>query len=1758
MKVNLFVDALTDYLTSQCESVLRVGSESNKITLVVQSLPLRETIAVLERLDAYFVTHYPGTAHALKIAHGLWKSWPEADKYAFAHSDRVEREWVDLDDQLTTFRNQGHCVFFGFDHASDKGSLKDFHLVTEDTLWVRVLEKHYGAWVERLAEHLDDPDERAKAALLGYLETVERFNARRLVRVARFIEAILVTPVGRLSDLVLACYAQLPAWGALPLLGVSFGRNLARTHRMIELGHRFSTHAMFVSKADRDKAIKKIDEAEAGTDTTPAFLLPEPLLAGNSDYQTGAGYLEDVRRFVRDDDAAALERLRRWDATPLLALLETKTRKKPTSRAATLKGQSDVVFLQALVLSLQRFITEYGNELQAEEIYGITITLTHYDTDTGNDRDELRQLLNGILGTVVPEQVELVPNQPAVAVTFVGIEEVEPRTTRATPKIGFTVTISSSASADPFEQQFVWPVPTSHPERLRLALARLAVDGLTRLALPRLPAFRIGGFDELFAAIDADDVHRLLLLGMNDFAVENVFDEVAQQPLYAELVASCSELTGIYQQHLATILKDGFYVANRQVSKLITAYSDVVARVLQRTSSSEYVLPHMYRAFLTVRTDDDASRSHLDAAVVLPISPFVLELCGARAIFLQDGFGEVVARMFEDAASARQQWERLVELAELRRPVTALVADANYALSSSHKAFGLTHLVGDADPYSLPAASQSLMRQDHFDADDLGPSLQPTAASRVYEDVIRDYQRLHGYAYDRLSLLFTNVTEIDVVLAGVNQWLKGYLADAGERSEPFHLSLKVITTGVATTTALNMLVAWKEAWAEGDFTRQRPCSIRIGHRHASSSAELEAMLDAEAQLGYDISFIAHFLDERNQGNQLEPAAPFDVVEATELRHFPLTEYPRPITQLALHQRRHMSISNRRLEMASHHTEIAARLRAPHTPPEQRHTVITQIDFSRWRSAIERLHQTAVWVCCVDRHIDSHLVAGAALGPERDRRIVGFSCGLGNYGELNQTVSTEVNDLATLTKAIAKRLRQLLHTLSKESALRAARQVIDSACVLPGLSLVRAAGNDEYVRNVVGYALIGRLVGEQPDAHLQALIPLDSFGHWFRDREEPYIPDLLLLTARVVEGRLHLDATVIECKFANESQGHIDKAYAQVSSGLRQLLRIFSPRNAPVKTTLFDRKYWWAQLYRALSSRAVVTLAPAEYRDLCRALDRLGEGDFTIAWRAFASTFWTNRSQADGIPNFVEAVDVDLSQPLPKGFGVYQLEYGTDAVIRLLTDIQPAPLAIPGTPLVLTAGRHTSNANNSAPVPSRSAVSRTDGRQADGEADEPPHPVPPLPPRSPISTPTPPVQKEPPLSDAASAVADDDDGGETPPMVFAAPLPPPAIHLPESAPIEHPTQHIEEPSVARVLLGTDGRNEGVYWEYGAAELENRHLLIFGGSGSGKTYAIQCLLHEMAKQGQHSAIVDYTDGFLPSHLDPRFNAEDKPVTHVLVREPFPINPFQRLTRDEPGIGELPERPHNVASRVSDVFCSVYDVGDVQRAALAKHIEQGLSGAGPFGLDQLLASLESDPAVPPTLALKITELVKQRPFSDADGSGWANIFAGQSPIHILQLTGLSKDVQRLITEFALWDFFAYATRHGNTRRPLPVVLDEVQNLDHRPDRAIDKLLREGRKFGVGMILATQTISNFNKEQRSRLFQCAQKLFFKPAETERKEFAQILADVSLSRSRDEWIVELSKLGKGECWAIGPHRVGTRPLRRDPIKLRITSLESR
>src|SRR5699024_5484534 len=145
---------------------------------------------------------------------------------------------------------------------------------------------------------------------------------------------------------------------------------------------------------------------------------------------------------------------------------------------------------------------------------------------------------------------------------------------------------------------------------------------------------------------------------------------------------------------------------------------------------------------------------------------------------------------------------------------------------------------------------------------------------------------------------------------------------------------------------------------------------------------------------------------------------------------------------------------------------------------------------------------------------------------------------------------------------------------------------------------------------------------------------------------------------------------------------------------------------------------------------------------------------------------------------------------------------------------------------------------------------------------------------------------------------------------------------------------------RILLGKiKGSNENLYWEYGDHNLTNRHMLISGKSGQGKTYFMQCLLLEMSKNRIDSLIVDYTDGFLNNQLEETFvsRMDEKLKTKFVFVNKLPINPFRRNEIDLGGV-LMPETDDDIADRVVQIVDFVFNLGIQQNSLLKEVVKRG----------------------------------------------------------------------------------------------------------------------------------------------------------------------------------------------------------------------------
>ena len=351
---------------------------------------------------------------------------------------------------------------------------------------------------------------------------------------------------------------------------------------------------------------------------------------------------------------------------------------------------------------------------------------------------------------------------------------------------------------------------------------------------------------------------------------------------------------------------------------------------------------------------------------------------------------------------------------------------------------------------------------------------------------------------------------------------------------------------------------------------------------------------------------------------------------------------------------------------------------------------------------------------------------------------------------------------------------------------------------------------------------------------------------------------------------------------------------------------------------------------------------------------------------------------------------------------------------------------------------------------------------------------------------------------------------------------------------------KEPEVSahpvRILIGEDPYKNKVYWEFGNKALANRHLLITGTSGQGKTYCIQTLLYELNKRNISAVIFDYTEGFTPQQLEPFFKEQlkDELEEKNVYRIGVPVNPFRRQMVEMAGEAIL-EKEADVAARLADIFVHVYSFGDQQYSAIFDAAYNGLVKYGDrmnmnLFQDELELVADKNKSARSVIS-KMSPFFHTVEFNSGSAFDWGKIlYAEKAKINIIQLSMFTEEIKVIITEMMLWDMWYYTKKVGTKDKPFVVVLDEAQNLSHSVKSPTKAILTEGRKFGWSGWFATQSLGVLKNDEIVRLLQAAFKLYFKPADNEIIKTARQL-DVT---GEKDWLSEVQNLKKGQCIAVG------------------------
>jgi len=302
---------------------------------------------------------------------------------------------------------------------------------------------------------------------------------------------------------------------------------------------------------------------------------------------------------------------------------------------------------------------------------------------------------------------------------------------------------------------------------------------------------------------------------------------------------------------------------------------------------------------------------------------------------------------------------------------------------------------------------------------------------------------------------------------------------------------------------------------------------------------------------------------------------------------------------------------------------------------------------------------------------------------------------------------------------------------------------------------------------------------------------------------------------------------------------------------------------------------------------------------------------------------------------------------------------------------------------------------------------------------------------------------------------------------------------------------------RVQLGVEKvGGQPVFWNPNDTEqLLHPNMGIIGTMGTGKTQFTKSVIYQIVK-GQVNNYGRDDAGLLIFDYKGDYNetkADFVTATGARVLKPYrlPCNPLALM---EPRTFK-PLLPIHTANAFKDTLSKIYRFGPKQQQLLLNCIQKAYTQRGILPEDPktwkrqapTLANVfriyqeETEGRAPDSLSAAVSKLQTFRIFEDspvASGS-MAELTKG---VVVIDLSGYDPDIQNLVVAIILNLFYSYMLSLGSSKtdgrfrelRQL-ILVDEADNFMKEDFPALRRILKEGREFGVGTILSTQSLTHF-----------------------------------------------------------------------------------
>ncbi len=377
--------------------------------------------------------------------------------------------------------------------------------------------------------------------------------------------------------------------------------------------------------------------------------------------------------------------------------------------------------------------------------------------------------------------------------------------------------------------------------------------------------------------------------------------------------------------------------------------------------------------------------------------------------------------------------------------------------------------------------------------------------------------------------------------------------------------------------------------------------------------------------------------------------------------------------------------------------------------------------------------------------------------------------------------------------------------------------------------------------------------------------------------------------------------------------------------------------------------------------------------------------------------------------------------------------------------------------------------------------------------------------------------------------------------------------------------VQPPRSMEILLGhrmEDG--EPLVWRPNdTSQVFHTNMGIIGTMGTGKTQFTKAVVTQLYRQQPDNydgsrlgvLIFDYKGDYNET------KADFVQAVHARVLKPYrlPYNPLA-LYRTE---AFRPLLPVHTANGFKDTISRIFRLGPKQQqflfdCILKAYAAQGIRPDEPETwrrlaptFDQVYRIYEKETSgkMADSLAAAMGKLWQFRLFEDRPSAA-SPLSAVLNGITVIDLSGFDSDIQNLIVAITLDQIYSWMHASGSSRtdgryrqlRSL-ILVDEADSIMDQGFPSLRKIMKEGREFGVGVMLSTQSLSHFAGDDE---------------DYSRYVLTWVVHNVSDLKQREaEYVFKLppkSAEGAGLCAAIrrlGKHESVVRLSQEEPERIR-------